>query len=98
MPLTKREWTQLKTALETSASLSTVGMFGEPGQSVRVMPRQNVLAILETYLEETPLPEAPPASVRPPQGKKQHHPDCKAVSVLNRKLASDISCDCGRNP
>ena len=36
-------------------------------------------------------PEAPPR-------KRPHHPDCKAVSVKNRKLASDIGCDCGRNP
>jgi len=31
------------------------------------------------------------------EGWRLHAPECKAVSVKNRKLASDISCDCGKN-
>lgn len=91
MPLTPREWKQLKTAIEASISIPLVGVFGGKGETTYVMPRQNVLALVETFVEDyQPEEEEPPA--KPP-----HHPDCKAVSVKNRKLASDISCDCGRN-
>lgn len=49
--LTQREWLQLKTALEASASVPIVGMFGDGRETVHVIPRQNVIALVETFVE-----------------------------------------------
>ena len=54
MPLTEREWNQLKTAIECAAAVPTHGMFETSDKKpVFVMPRNNVLILLETFVEDS---------------------------------------------